>query len=105
MMAQTAHKPARVVFDHEGTFAALHACERFLADNGFSFGSWQRGAPCAVMFGDYEISKWRNLNRSERATIHGQFSGDGRNGPIILTLTPNAPDEARAALSKAEGRP
>lgn len=103
VMAQTAHTPGRVVFEQEGTFAALHACERFLTDRGFSFGSWQRGAPCAVMFGDYDISKWRNLSAAERAATHGQFSGDGRNGPIILVLTPAAPDEARAAIAKATG--
>lgn len=102
-MASETHTPDRVVFDQEGTFTALHECKRFLADRGFSFGSWQRGAPCAVMFGDYYISKWRNLSSDERRSLHGQFSGDGRNGPIILVLTTNAPKAARAALQRAAG--
>lgn len=89
-------------------FHALYACETALNIAGFSRGSYQRGAPCGALFGDYQISKWRGMSEAERAGLHATFEGDGRNGPIILTIHDNCPPEGRAALeavarAKTEG--
>ena len=90
-----------IVFEGEGPFVAMNKAEAFLAECGFSFGSWQRGAPAACMFGDYSISKWSNLNHDERREIHATLSGDGRRGPLIFKMLPAAPDEAIAAVEAA----
>lgn len=92
-----------IVFDREGDFAALYDAQDFLRDAGFSVGSTQRGLPTAVMFGDWSVSKWGNLNRDERRETHATLSGDNRNGPLTFRLLPAAPDEAIAALAKATG--
>lgn len=90
-----------VIFDGVGDFAAMGEAERFLGDAGFSLGSWQRGSPCAVMFGDYSISKWSNLDHDERREVHATLTGDGRNGPLVFRLLPAAPDEAVSAIESA----
>lgn len=89
-----------------GDFSANAAAEQFLASAGFSVGSMQRGDPRGVMFGDYVIAKWRNLNLSERHALHGILAyrnGSARGGDAIVRIFVNAPDEARAALSLAKG--
>lgn len=91
-------------FAAEGTFAALHDAERFLRAAGFSTGSLQRGAPIAVMFGDYAVSKWRGLSSAERKASHGILytdSGSFREGPVRLRLTKNCPAEGREAIAAA----
>lgn len=92
----------RMVFDQQGDFQALRACEHFLRDAGFSFGSWQRGAPCGAMYGDFDISKWRNMTAAERSALHASFSGDGRDGPITLVFHPTCPAEAMARVQADE---
>ena len=92
-----------IVFDREGVFEATNDAEAFLASAGFAIGPSQRGAPRAVMFGNYTVSKWRNLNHDERRETHGTLTGDARNGPLTFRLLPAAPDDAIAAISKATG--
>lgn len=87
-----------MTFSQTGDFEAMRAAETFLQSAGFSIGSWQRGAPCGVMFGDYGIAKWRNLSRQEQAQLHGILTGDGRNGPLTVTIFETAPIAAVAAL-------
>jgi hypothetical protein len=88
------------VFSAKGDFEAMDEAETFLSERGFSIGTNQRGAPRGVMFGDYSIEKWRNLNKREISELHGTLVGDGRNGPLTLTIFAAAPDEARRALGK-----
>ena len=92
-----------IMFEGVGTFEAMNNAEAFLAAAGFSVGPSQRGAPRAVMFGDYAVSKWGNLNHFERHETHATLTGDGRHGPLTFRLLPAAPDEAIAALRKATG--
>ncbi len=82
-------------------FKALNACETTLHIAGFSVGSRQRGAPCGALYGGYIISKWRGMSTSERNALHASFEGDGRNGPIVLTIHDTCPAEGRAALEVA----
>ena len=72
------------------TFQALYAAEAWCCENGISYGSWQRGEPAGLLYGDAAIAKWRNLNAKERAECHGFMFGDGRNGPIHIHIKPRA---------------
>ncbi|HFF8969400.1 hypothetical protein [Serratia marcescens] len=74
------------VFDQKGTFKALYACETWLRDNGYSYGSSCRGGPTGVLKGDFIIAKWRNLTQKERDGLHGIIEGDFREGPVTLHL-------------------
>ena len=94
-----------IVFDRDGDFAAANDATAFLKAAGFSVGSSQRGAPTAVMFGDYAVSKWKNLNHDERRETHATLTGDNRNGPLTFRLLPAAPDAAVDALRKATRPP
>lgn len=89
-----------ITFDQIGDFAATNEAERLLKAHGFAIGPSQRGAPRAVMFGNYIVSKWKNLNRVEREFTHATLTGDGRNGPLTLRLLPAAPDAAVEALAQ-----
>lgn len=92
--------PFAIVFDQRGDFAATDVAERLLAAHGFSIGPSQRGAPRAVMFGNYAVSKWKNLNQDERRETHATLTGDGREGPLTFRLLPAAPDEAFSAAER-----
>ncbi len=74
------------IFDNKGTFEALHAAQSWCKENGFSFGPTCVCAPQAVLKGDWDIAKWRNLTPSERNDIDGTISGDGREGPMTVTI-------------------
>jgi hypothetical protein len=88
----------KVVFRNEGTFAAVGAAEDWCATYGLSVGSMERGMPRGIMFGKYTISKWRNLNRSERESLHGTMTGDMRNGPVIVAVDEHAVRKAGGLL-------
>lgn len=87
-------------FSQKGDFEAMSAAENFLKVAGFSIGSSERGSPRGIMFGDYDISKWRHLSQSEIDDLHGRMTGDGRNGPLTVTIFEFAPQEAKRAFHK-----
>lgn len=87
-----------VSFHNVGTFAASNAAEKWLSDRGFSYGPSQANGPQAVWFGECSISKWRNLSAKEKIECHATIDGDGRSGPIVITLHAEATAEARAAF-------
>lgn len=92
--------PFAIVFAQTGTFAATNAAESALKACGFAIGPQQRGAPRAVMFGNYSVSKWKNLGAHERRETHATLTGDGRGGPLTFRLLPAAPDDAVAAAEQ-----
>jgi hypothetical protein len=73
-------------FGQAGDFAAYRAAEAWLAGFGYSVGRMQRGAPCGILRGDYDIQKWRNLSNAERRALDGTLSGNFRNGPVLVQL-------------------
>ncbi|CVE51194.1 Uncharacterised protein [Serratia marcescens] len=83
------------VFDQKGTFNALYACQDWLRDNGYSYGSSCRGCPTGVLKGDWLIAKWRNLTREEIEGLHGTIDGNFREGPVRLHLK-EAPEQELA---------
>ncbi|WP_341893791.1 hypothetical protein [Ferrovibrio terrae] len=87
-------------FTNTGTeFSAWRAAEAFLSERGFSVGSTQKGAASGILFGDFKISKWRNLSPKERNQLHGTVHAlDIRSGSAVVTLRESAPAEAKAAF-------
>ena len=73
-------------FKQSGDFQAMYAAEAWCAENGVSVGSTQRGDPRGLLYGDFMIAKWRNLDAAERAELHGQMTGDMRNGPVQVSI-------------------
>lgn len=84
----------------EGDFVAVRRAEALLKQYGFSVGTTQRGSSRGVMFGDYDIQKWRNLNEADRAALHGVLDGD-RSSHAQIEIWDPAPLEAVAALADA----
>jgi hypothetical protein len=78
-----------------GDFSACAAAERALERAGFSLGRMQRGDPRGILFGDYDIAKWRNLSARDREELHGVMTGSMRDGPVELTIYERAPQEAK----------
>lgn len=79
-------RPVVVSFDGPA-FSAMYAAEKWCQERGVSVGRLQAHAPRGLLYGDYDIQKWRNLRQHERDALHGVMTGDMRNGPVIITIT------------------
>jgi hypothetical protein len=90
--------PLQRVFRQPGEWKANDAPEAWLAERGFSVGRMQAHSPRGILFGEYDIQKWRNLDTREREELHGRMTGSARHGPIVLELFSWAPREAVAAF-------
>lgn len=90
-------------FRQTGDFEAVRAAERFLAEAGFSLGIMQKGSPRGILFGDFDIQKWRNLREADREALHGTMTGD-RRGPVHVWIKRAAPPEAHEALYVANAK-
>jgi hypothetical protein len=88
-----------LIYRQRGDFAAQDAAEAELGRHGFSIGPSETGAPWAVMHGEVKVGKWRNLSPDERSAAHLTLSGNGRHGPLILTLARTASPEAIDAFT------
>ena len=86
------------------TFANETAAEQYLAERGFSVGRRQGGAERGILLGSFDIQKWRNLTRSDRAELHGvlQRSGHDRDTPAVVTIFSAAPIDAHQAIRRAD---
>ena len=75
------------IFTEKGTFQAYYAAEKWLRNNGYSFGSSCVCSPQAIKKGDFYIAKWRNLSAKERKDIDGIIEGQNhREGPVVVDL-------------------
>jgi hypothetical protein len=92
-------------FPDLGDFAACHAAEIWLSKHGFSVGRMQGKHPRGVLFGEYDIQKWRNLRSHERASLHATLLGDMRNGPVTVRLHEDAPLYVLQAFLEGESTP
>lgn len=68
----------------DDAFAAISAAESFCKARGFSVGTMQRDAPMGLKHGDFNIQKWRNLDREDRARLDGAIVGEKRHGPVTV---------------------
>lgn len=94
----------RLTFSDPGDFVAESRAVAQLEDWGFSVGHLQAHAPRGILFGLYDIQKWRNLNVAERQALHGVMTGDMRRGPVVVEIFDSAPDEAKTALRQLRER-
>jgi len=92
----------RIEFTQQGTFQALYAAQAWCRENGISYGSLCSPFPTGLLFGDYVISKWRNLSKQERDDLHGTMSGEFREGPVIIELKDSV-IAARMAIAIIQG--
>jgi hypothetical protein len=84
---KTKTQVANKTFEQTGDFEAVHAAEKWCADNGISVGTMQADAPRGLKRGDYNILKWSNLDKSDEQSLDGRMTGDMRNGPVCIELT------------------
>lgn len=84
-----------------GDFSGYSDATCYLTTCGFSVGRMQADEPIGILFGQYDIQKWRNLRRIERETLHGTPTGDKRNGPVKVVIFASAPTTAQAAITRA----
>lgn len=74
-----------LTFPQPGDFEAVHAAETWCREHGISVGRMEAHSPRGLLYGDYDIQKWRNLSKSHCAQLDGTMTG-GRNGPVTITL-------------------
>ncbi|TAM96262.1 MAG: hypothetical protein EPN45_21225, partial [Rhizobiaceae bacterium] len=70
--------PLTLTFHDAGDFAAAHHAIDWLTEHGFSVGRMQSREPRGILFGCYDIQKWRNLSQADRAALHGMLVGNMR---------------------------
>jgi len=73
-------------FTEQGTFNALHTAEKWLTENGYSYGATSCMHPVPVLKGDWLIAKWKNLTKKEIAQLDGRIDGNWREGPVTVYL-------------------
>lgn len=73
-------------FDEKGTFAAYNAAKKWLKENGYSYSPSCANAPIAIMKGNYNIAKWKNLTDDEIKQLDGKVVGEMREGPVIVHI-------------------
>ena len=76
----------KIEFNLPGVFQALYAAQEWCVHNSISYGSLCGDQPVALMYGDYNIAKWKNLTPKEKRTVDGKMTGDMRNGPIFIEM-------------------
>ncbi len=79
------------VFEVEGTFNSKYAAEKWLHDNGYSYGSSERENPIAVMKGEYELpQKWSNISKMGKEVVDAVIvSDDFREGSVSVIIFSN----------------
>lgn len=52
-------------------FACENNAEKYLESKGYAVGRMQSGSPRGLMKGNYDIMKWRNLDRDDKQRLDG----------------------------------
>lgn len=55
-------------------WSGLRAATTWLDAKGYSSGRMQGSSPIGILHGDYDIQKWRNLNREQREVLDGTIT-------------------------------
>ena len=85
-------------------WSSKRAVEAFVNAAGWSIGPTDRSHCRGVLFRTWtSVAKWHSLSSVERAGCDAVVVGDGRNGPLTLTIT--AGGRKRAAAKIAVGGP
>jgi hypothetical protein len=73
-------------FARLGNFNAMQDAEAWCEQNGISVGTMQGSSPRGLLYGDFAISKWRNLDERNKFDLDGTMTGDMRNGPVVVSI-------------------
>lgn len=73
-------------FKGAGDFQAYRMAEEWCRENGYSIGLMSNPYPTALIKGDFQIAKWKNLTNLERTQVDGVIYGDFCEGPIVIKL-------------------
>lgn len=65
---------------------------RFLKSAGFSVGRKQAHSPRGILYGNYDVQKWRNLSERDRATLHGAIVADFKELNATFEIWDTLPD-------------
>lgn len=70
------------------TFGAMYNAQKWLSDNGYSYGSTDLSSYVPIVKGEYDIpQKYRNLSKSDIENISGVIhSFDYRDGIVEVRL-------------------
>lgn len=71
--------------DGEDRSSSWRRAESWCTAHGISIGRMQALAPRGLLFGDYDIQKWRNLSAADRHALHG-IAQRASDGSVHLTL-------------------
>lgn len=72
--------------DPVNDFGAMHKAMDWCREHGISVGRMQAGAPRGLLYGDFDIQKWRNLRPVDIAALDGRMVGDMRHGPVTIRV-------------------
>lgn len=88
--------------EHRISFPSDDAAEAALIESGFSIGRNQRSDPRGIMYGDYDIAKWRSLSASDKKCLHGVFQRHGPPGAHTTVTLRVAGETLALALEKVK---
>ena len=57
--------------NNDDEWNALESARTWLKENGYSYAPMCGPEPIGILFGDFEIAKWRNLSTVERKELDG----------------------------------
>ncbi len=74
------------VFKHDGTtFGAHYAAQKWLRENGYSYGSSSHNGPAGIVKGNVAIAKYRHLSSADKDSMDGWlYSGRDQDAKIIF---------------------
>ena len=94
-----------ITFRDKEPFAAEARAVRFLESAGFSVGRKQAHAPRGILYGSFDIQKWRNLSKQDRDTLHGVLVVDYKDLNASFEVWDTLPQDLASKLhSTLEGR-
>ena len=80
-------------FKEEGTFQSMYAAQKWVKEQGYTYGSNSAIEPTAIMQGDYYSynlpHKMKNFTAKEKRSVHGIMQGDIREGPVTVIIYNN----------------
>lgn len=80
-------KEVHIFKDRIDKFGNLWDAEKWLTNNGYSYGSSSVNAPIAIRKGEYDLpQKWRNINNAGRAIINGVIINPTIAGEVKVIL-------------------
>lgn len=86
-------------------FPSDQAAEDALSRAGCSLGRQQRDAPRGILYGDFDIQKWKNLSTDDRAALHGVYRRlQYAPGPVEVTLSRQCPVSVKKVVAAAAAR-